>query len=137
MGRNTPRCTGAARDPSRSAQPAHSARAYVEVFSLYVEIWEGVMALAAPTRIADLPVPSLRIPQPTSGRTFLATCVDEAIERRAHPWDSARLHREWVEQKLNAIEQRLAGTRARSKAAPKPRSLSSARRNIQQVMEAL
>ena len=95
------------------------------------------MALAAPTRIADLPVPSLRIPQPTSGRTFLATCVDEACEQREDPWNTARLQREWVEQKLNAIEQRLAGTRARSKAAPKPRSLSSARRNIQQVMEAL
>jgi hypothetical protein len=42
-------------------------------------------------------------PQPTSGRTFLGACVDEALEQREHPWDTARLHREWVVQKLNEL----------------------------------
>jgi len=65
------------------------------------------MALAAPTRIADLPALPLWIhtPRLTSGRTFLGACVDEAREQREHPWDPARLYREWVEQKLNAIQE--------------------------------
>ena len=83
------------------------------------------MALAAPTRIADLPALPLWIhtPRLTSGRTFLGACVDEAREQREHPWDPARLYREWVEQKLNAIQQELADMRARSKTPTKPRSL--------------
>jgi len=65
------------------------------------------MALAAPTRIADLPALPLWIhtPRLTSGRTFLGACVDEAREQGEHPWDPARLYREWVEQKLNAIQE--------------------------------
>jgi hypothetical protein len=33
--------------------------------------------------------------------------VDELLEQREHPWNPARLHREWVEQKLTAAEQKL------------------------------
>jgi hypothetical protein len=61
--------------------------------------------------------------------------VDEARERREHPWDPARLHREWVEQELNAIQQELAKALAGSKAATKPRS--SAKRNIERVLKAM
>jgi hypothetical protein len=90
----------------------------VEVFSLYVEIWEGVMALAAPTGIAGLPIPPPRT-QPT---TFLAAAVDEAREQRENPWNTARLLREWVEQELSAMRE-LVEARTRSKAVAKPRSL--------------
>jgi hypothetical protein len=61
--------------------------------------------------------------------------VDEARERREDPWDPVRLDREWVKQTLNDIQQALAGIRA--EAAPKPRSLSRARRNILQVVKAM
>jgi hypothetical protein len=33
--------------------------------------------------------------------------VDEAREQREHPWDPARLDREWVAQKLEWVEQKL------------------------------
>jgi hypothetical protein len=75
------------------------------------------MALAVPTGIAALPIPP---PRTQPGRTFLATCVDEACEQREDPWNTARLQREWVEQKLNAIEQKLTEVSARSEAATRP-----------------
>jgi hypothetical protein len=60
------------------------------------------MALSVPTR---RPVPPLRTQQPA--RTFLGACVDEALEQRENPWDPARFHREWVEQKLNELAEAL------------------------------
>jgi hypothetical protein len=77
--------------------------------------------------------------QPTS-RTFLATCVDEARERREDPWNPARLHRERVERELNDIKQQLAALaapRVRSKATTKPCSLTPALRNILQILKAM
>jgi hypothetical protein len=51
--------------------------------------------------------------------------VDEAREQREHPWDPARLHRESVEQKLNAIQQELAGMKGATgaMATTRPKSL--------------
>jgi hypothetical protein len=49
----------------------------------------------------------------------------------------ARLRREGVEQELNAIRQEMAGIRAEVSPAPKPRSLSPAKRNILRVLEAM
>jgi hypothetical protein len=63
--------------------------------------------------------------------------VDEALERRANPWDPARLHREWVVEELSAIRQQLAALSARSKATTKPRSLTPALRNIVQILEGM
>jgi hypothetical protein len=63
--------------------------------------------------------------------------VDEALERREDPWNPARLRHEWVEQQLNDIQQKLAGILAVASAAPKRRSLSLAKRNIWQVLEAM
>jgi len=80
------------------------------------------MTLAVPTR-QDRYVPPLWTHTSRPSRTFLGACVDELLEQREHPWDPARLHREWVEQKLNAIQQELADMRARSKTPTKPRSL--------------
>jgi hypothetical protein len=74
------------------------------------------MALAVPTR---QPVPPLR----TQARTFLGACVDEALEQRENPWDSARLHRECVEQRLSAIEEKLAGIKTSAAAMTRPKSL--------------
>jgi hypothetical protein len=82
------------------------------------------------------------VPQPS--RTFLGACVDELLEQREHPWDPARLHRESVEQRLTAFEQTLNAMQrqltealARAAAVAKPRSLSPAKHNIQQVLEAM
>jgi hypothetical protein len=69
---------------------------------------EGPMALWWGEFPWGVPRPYARQP-----RTFLAACVDEAREQREDPWDPARLHREWVEQKLNAIQE-LVEARARS-----------------------
>jgi hypothetical protein len=100
---------------------------------LYLELWEGIMALWHGQLVGG-PVPEFLNPRRTQPipRTFLGACVDEALERRANPWDPARLHREWVVEELGAIRQQLTALRARSKASTRP--LQPAERRLVAVL---